>query len=53
VIQIGLQLITRLDNLHEQGFLHMDLKPENILIGSDNYGDKESSKLYLIDFGLS
>ena len=34
-VQIGIQLIDRLKELHECGFIHNDLKPDNILLGSD------------------
>lgn len=32
------QIITRLEFLHEQGYVHRDMKPENLLIGN-NYSD--------------
>ncbi len=35
VIQIGVQLVDRLQQLHDKGFLHSDLKPENIMINED------------------
>ena len=52
-IQIGIQLIDRLKLIHKKGILHLDLKPQNILIGSDDLKSEESSKVYLIDFGVS
>jgi serine/threonine protein kinase len=48
VAVIGLQVCTRLEELHKLGFLHRDIKPQQILIG---YKDK--ARIYLIDFGLS
>lgn len=48
VVEVGYQLIDRLQRMHELGFVHMDLKPENIMIGPGK-GDV----IYLIDFGLS
>ena len=32
VINIGLQLIYRIEVLHEKGIIHRDLKPKNIMI---------------------
>jgi serine/threonine protein kinase len=52
-IQIGIQLLDNLKSLHECGFIHGDLKPDNILIGSKDRTSIESSKLVLIDFGVS
>lgn len=53
VIQIGLQIIDRLESLHEINYLHLDLKLENILLKSERMQSNESSKIVLIDFGLS
>ncbi len=52
-IQIGMQLIDRLKDLHTLGFVHMDLKPDNILLGSANRTRLDSSQVILIDFGIS
>lgn len=48
VLKIGIQILDRLEILHTKNIVHGDLKPENVVVG---YND--SSKLYLIDFGLS
>lgn len=48
VAVIGIQICTRLEELHKLGYLHRDIKPQQILIG---YNDK--ARIYLIDFGLS
>ena len=48
---IAIQLLDRLEILHNGGWLHQDLKPENIVIG---YGTNlERNILYLIDYGTS
>lgn len=52
-VQIGLQLIDRLQDLHSIGFIHADLKPDNILLESANRKAKQSSKILLIDYGIS
>lgn len=46
-INIGLQLLDRLEILHEKGIVHRDLKPKNIMI------DYRKQEINLIDFGLS
>ena len=52
-IQIGIQLIDRLKDLHNFGYLHLDLKPDNILLGSSNRTRVDSSNIVLIDYGIS
>ncbi|HRH42818.1 MAG TPA: protein kinase, partial [Pyrinomonadaceae bacterium] len=44
-VEITLQILKGLENLHEKGFVHRDLKPDNILI--------MNGKLCLADFGIS
>ena len=48
VSNIAVQILYRLQELHNKGWLHQDIKPENILI--DEY---RGEKLYLIDYGTS
>ena len=49
VLLIGYQVLTRIEMVHEKGFLHRDIKPENFVIG---LGQK-SNMVHIIDFGLS
>lgn len=49
VCLIGIQAVTRIENLHNKGYLHRDIKPENFTIGVE----ENTSRIYLIDFGLS
>ena len=45
---LAIQIIDRLEYIHSKYIIHRDLKPENFL-----FGYKNSSTLYLIDFGIS
>ena len=47
---LALQMLRRLENFHNKGFLHGDLKPENMVMGSKK---NDEGKVFLIDFGLS
>ncbi len=46
---IGIQMINRIKVLHETQLLHRDIKPSNFLFGLE----KDTNKLYLVDFGFS
>lgn len=43
------QLLTRIEEVHNMGFIHRDIKPENFLLGR---GEKTDT-VHAIDFGLS
>ena len=49
VLSLGLQMIRRIEHIHDKGFIHRDIKPDNFLFGSDKY----PQTLYIIDFGLA
>ncbi|HSW76384.1 MAG TPA: protein kinase [Candidatus Saccharimonadales bacterium] len=46
-IQCGLQMLTRIQTLHEFGIVHHDIKPSNFAF------DLNDKTIYLFDFGLS
>ena len=48
ILNIGIQMFTRIKFIHEKHLLHRDIKPDNFLFGLDSKKDI----LYLIDFGL-
>jgi casein kinase 1/casein kinase 1 epsilon len=49
VLMIGLQILNRIETLHENGIVHRDIKPDNFLIGTGS----NKNRIYMIDFGLS
>jgi serine/threonine protein kinase len=69
VCLIGLEMIKRLETMHEKGILHRDLKPNNLAWGNynnsynylslnnnnniNNFDKLDINTIYLIDFGLS
>lgn len=49
VLLLGIQIIKRVQTLHNFHLLHRDIKPDNFLFGLG----LDTNKLYLVDFGLS
>jgi len=49
VCKIAMELITRFEEVHEQGVVHRDVKPQNFLVGRE----KNDQRIYICDFGLS
>jgi serine/threonine protein kinase len=49
VANIGVQILSRLEIMHEAGFIHRDIKPENFLFGIK----KKQAVIHILDFGLS
>ena len=42
-------MISRIEFLHNNNFIHRDMKPDNFLIGIN----KKMNTVYMIDFGLA
>ena len=49
VCMIAMQMLCRLEYIHEKGYIHRDIKPDNFVTGID----EDSNTIYIIDFGLS
>jgi serine/threonine protein kinase len=49
VLLIGIQMLQRIEFIHEKGFIHRDIKPENFVVGLN----EKSNTIYTIDYGLS
>jgi len=50
VLMIGIQILNRIEKLHNNGFIHRDIKPDNFLIGINN---NKKGRIFIIDLGLS
>ncbi len=48
-LNIGIQIITRLEHIHRKGFVHRDIKANNFMIGKRD----KIKTIYVIDFGLA
>lgn len=46
---LGIEMIKRIQYVHDRNHIHRDIKPDNFMMGSKSNEDK----LYIIDFGLA
>lgn len=53
VLQFADQILTMLEQVHDQGFIHRDIKPENFMALHVGSSSTALPQLYIIDFGLS
>ncbi|CAK7272335.1 hypothetical protein SEPCBS119000_005069 [Sporothrix epigloea] len=51
VAMLALQMITRIETLHERSLIYRDIKPENFLMGLP--GTASAGQVYLIDYGMA
>lgn len=49
VLLLAEQMLSRIEFIHKQNFIHRDIKPDNFLMGLG----KQGNLVYLIDFGLA
>ncbi|KEG05844.1 casein kinase [Trypanosoma grayi] len=48
-LMLAVQMISRIEFVHNKGVIHRDIKPDNFLMGTG----KRSHHVYIIDFGLA
>ena len=51
-VNLGYQMINRIEHVHKMGYVHRDIKPNNFLLGKFER-DISDDLVYIIDFGLS
>ena len=54
IANIGIEIIDRLESLHNIGFIHRDITPKNVVwLNFSDYQSIDKDNLILIDFGVS
>lgn len=49
ILKLAMQMISRVEALHGEGFVHCDIKPSNFAVGRG----EQKQVIFLIDFGLA
>ena len=50
VLLIAIQMVQRIEKVHEERIIHRDIKPDNFLIGGT---ELTKDSVYIIDFGMA
>ncbi len=50
VLLIAIQMLKRIEKVHQERLIHRDIKPDNFLIGGN---EQTKDSIYIIDFGLA
>lgn len=51
VVQVAIQMLNLIEDVHRHDLIYRDIKPDNFLIGRQGYPDE--NKVHLIDFGMA
>lgn len=51
VVQVAIQMLNLIEEVHRHDLIYRDIKPDNFLIGRQGYPDE--NKVHLIDFGMA
>lgn len=51
VVQVAIQMLSLIEEVHRHDLIYRDIKPDNFLIGRQGYPDE--NKVHLIDFGMA
>lgn len=51
VVQVAIQMLSLIEEVHRHDLIYRDIKPDNFLIGRQGFPDE--NKVHLIDFGMA